>query len=110
MVPVHPDSELFELLGHVGVESQCELLACGDELVYSELLDVLLGMDSDVLLDLDLDGESVHVETGLVTDVVSVHPPVPDEDVLDGLVHGRSKVDGTGGVRWSVDEVEVLAL
>ena len=108
VVPIHPDSELLELLGHVGVESECELLACGGELVDSEFLDVLLRVHSDVLLDLDLDGKSVHVESGLVTDVVTLHPPVSDEDVLDSLVHGGSEVDRSSGVGWSVDEVELL--
>ena len=108
VVPIHPHPELLELLGHVLVEAQGELPAGVDELVYPERLDVLLGVDADVLLDLDLDREAVHIESGLVADVVSAHPPVSDQDVLDGLVHGRAQVDGPSGVRGAVDEVEPL--
>ncbi len=108
VVPIHPHPELLELLGHVVVESQSELLAGGDELVYPELLDVLLGVDADLLLHLHLDREAVHVEPGLVADVVPAHPPVPDQDVLHGLVHRRAQVDGAGGVRRAVHEVEGL--
>ena len=50
----------------------------------------------------------MHIESGLVADVVSAHPPVSDQDVLDGLVHGRAQVDGPSGVRGAVDEVELL--
>ena len=110
MLPVHPHPELLELLGHVGVEAQCEVPAGGHELVDPQLLDVLLGVDADVLLDLDLDGEAVHVEPGLVADVVAAHPPVPEQDVLDGLVHRGAQVDRSRGVGRSVDEVEPLAV
>ena len=109
IVPLHPDPELLELLGHVGAEALGELLAGGDELVDSQLLDVLLGVHADVLLHLDLDGEAVHVVPGLVADVVAAHPPVPEQDVLHGLVHRRPQVDGSGCVRGPVDEVEPLA-
>ena len=110
VVPIHPYSELLELLRHILTKSDSELLTGVDELVYSQLLDVLLRVDTDVLLDLDLDGESVHIESGLIADVVSVHAPVSYQDILDGLVHRGSEVDRTCSVWWSVDEVEFLAV
>ena len=125
MIPIHPDSELLELLGHVGLEGEGMLLACVNEIVDTDdVLDLFLGPDSDLirfavlvdpsgdvdlLLHLDLDGETVHVETGLVADVESVHPPVSQEDILDRLVECGTHVDVSRCVRRAVHEVESLS-
>ena len=107
VVPVHPDAQPLERVGHAGMQPVGEVLAGRDELVYADLVgDLLLGVDPDLLLDLDLDGEAVHVEPGLVADIVAVHPPVADEDVLDRLVHRRPEMDRSRRVRGAVEEVE----
>ncbi len=110
IVPVHPHSELFELLRHAGPQVQSVLLAGGYELVDAHvLLDLLLRVYAHLLLDLHFYGQTVHVESGLVADVEPVHPPISDHDVLDGLVHGRTQVYLSGGVRGAVAEIEVLS-
>ena len=52
------------------------------------------------------DGHSVVVPAGDVGGVVPPHGVGPGDDVLDGLVHGRSHVDGPVGERGAVVEVE----
>ena len=124
--PIHPYSELLELLSHARTEGECVLPTSVDEIVDTDdLLDLLLGPDTDLvglsvlvdpsgdldhLLDLDLDGETVHVVTRLVTDVKTVHPPVSEEDVLDGLVECGTHVDMSSGVWGPIDEIELLSV
>ena len=66
-------------------------------------------VDAVLLLDLDLDGGSVDVETEGEEHVASLHPVVPCGEVDEGVSGGMSEVEGTGGVPGGVvDTVDGL--
>ena len=99
-VPHHADAlEGLHLDPHVVLG---ELVAGGAELGDAHGLAVEL-----VLLDDGgLNGHAVVVPAGDIGGVVAPHGIGPGDDVLDGLVHGRSHVDGPVGERGAVVEIE----
>ncbi len=101
---VQPDPEGQKLVVHQLLVFHCELPALLDEGLDAELLDVLLGRKTERLLDLDLNGEAVHVVAGPVDHVPAVHALVTQDRVLDDLVPRSAEVDMPGGVWRAVHE------
>ena len=90
-----------------------------------DFLDLFLGPDTDLirfsilvdpsrycdlLLHLYLDGQSMHIESRLITDVVSVHSPVSNEYVLYRLVQGSTHVYVARRIWRTINEIESLAV
>ena len=106
VLEVEPDPERAELVGHQLAVLRSEGPALLDEPPDPVVLDLLLGDEAELLLDLDLDREAVHVVPGPVDHVPAPHPDLPEDRVLDDLVPGRAEVDVAGRVRRAVHEEE----
>ena len=91
--------------------AQHRLAALGVELGDAVALDVVLGVEAELLLDLELDRQAVAVPAALAVHVVAAHRPVAREDVLE---HAREHVVGAGtavrGRRTLVEDVRLGAL
>lgn len=75
----HAGREVGERVGVAGHG----LTALGVELGDAVRLDVLLAVEAQLLLDRELDRQSVAVPAGLAADVVALHGPEAGEDVLE---------------------------
>ena len=84
VVPVHPHSEPYRLLGLASRVCQDALLAEADEFGDAVGLDVALIGKAQVLLDVDLDPQPLAVEAVLVSLVAALHRPEPLEEILVG--------------------------
>ena len=82
VVPVHPVAEPDALLGLAGGERQHPLLAQAHELGDPVRLDVALGGEAEVALDVDLDPQALAVEAVLVPLVLAQHRVEPLVEVL----------------------------
>jgi hypothetical protein len=110
VVEVEPDTELPELLAHDLHMRHRKRPALFDERGDPVLFDIFLGGEAELVLDLHLDGEAVHVVAGPLDDVCSPHPVVAEDGVFYDLVPGGAEVDVAGGVRRSVDEKERFSI
>ena len=88
VVPVHPVAEPDALLGLAGGEGEHPLLAQAHELRDAERLDVALGREAQVALDVDLDPQALAVEPVLVALVLAQHRVEPLVQVLVGAAPG----------------------
>ena len=102
VVPVHPVTEPLGLLGDDVGEPVDAGLAHLDELPDAETLDVALGGEAKLLLDLDLDPQSLAVEAVLEPLPVPLHVAEAEEEVLVAaapcVVHAHRVVCGYGAV------------
>ncbi len=73
VVEVHPGPEVLELLAHQIFVGESELSALFDELGNAVFFDVGLVFEPELLLDFDLDRETVHVVTGTFDDMLAGH-------------------------------------
>ena len=99
---IHGLSEDLEVMGHLLDETVGILLAQLPVLLPGgvELVDAVL------LLHLDLDGSSVHIETQGEEHIASLHPVIPGGEVDEGISGGVSEMEGTGGVPRGVVDAE----
>ncbi len=88
VVPVHPHAEPDRLLGLAGGVGEDALLAQAHELGDAVGLDVALAGETEILLDVDFDPESLAVEAVLIALVAAVHGPEALEEVLVGAAPG----------------------
>ena len=79
---VQPYAEALELVIHQFLVGDRKIPAFFDERLNPELLNVFLGLKPELLFDLHLDREAVHVVPGPVDYVPSAHPVVPKDAVL----------------------------
>ena len=85
--------------------AQHRLAALGVELGHAVALDVLLGLEAELLLDLQLDRQPVAVPAALALDVVPLHRLVARKDVLeDAREHVMRARAAVGGGRPLVED------
>ncbi len=96
IVEIEPEAELArELvpLVEVGPHALAALLVERGDAV---ALDLILAVETELVLDLDLDRQAVRVPAGLADDAVAAHRPVAADEVLDrareGVVHAGTAV------------------
>src|SRR6187200_2529524 len=80
VAPVHPHAEPLRLARHHADVARDPLLAALGELGDAVLLDLALGVEAELLLDLDLDPQALAVEAVLVALVVTACGLVALED------------------------------
>ena len=102
VVPVHPVSEANRLASLDVGEPPHALLAQLHEFVDAEVLNVRLGLHTQISLDVDLDPQALPVKSILVALLEALHRLVALEDVLVGtppsVVNSHRVVGGDGAV------------
>jgi hypothetical protein len=93
VVEVDPERDALRQPVPVLEELHDRLAALGVELRDAVALDVVLGLEPELLLHGDLDGQPVAVPAALALDVAAAHGLVAREDVLE---HAREHVMGAG--------------
>src|SRR5262245_3720717 len=109
VAPVHPLAEPLRLADHHADIARDALLAALGELGDAVLLDLALGVEAELLLDLDLDPQALTVEAVLVALVVTARGPVALEDVLQRPAPGVVDAHRVVGRDRAVDEAEPRA-
>ena len=89
VVPVHPHAQADRLLRLAGREREHPLLAQGHEPVDAVRLDVALGREAEVALDVDLHPQALAVEPVLVALVLALHRV---EALVEVLVRATPRV------------------
>ncbi len=84
VVEVQPEADPLGQRVPVLEEGEHRLAALGVELRDPVLLDLGLGLDPELLLDGDLDGQAMRVPAAAALDVVAAHRAEAGEDVLEG--------------------------
>ena len=109
VVHVGPEGDALGQLLEVAHVAPHALAAFGVEGGDAVGLDVGLGAQAELLLDLDLDGQAVRVPAGLAGHAVAAHGLVAGEEVLEharhDVVHARASV---GRGRPLVEDEEVV--
>src|SRR5439155_8887106 len=108
VAPVHPLAEALRLLGHHADELRDPLLAALRELGEPVVLDLPLRVETELLLDLDLDPEALAVEAVLVALVEAPERLVALEDVLQRAAPGVVDAHRVVGRDRPVDEAPAL--
>ena len=117
VVPVHPVAQADGLLGLHGGVAQDTLFALAHEVLQAVVLDVLLGLEAQLLLDLDLHPQTLAVEAVLVAQLAAAHRPEAVEEVLVGAppavmdahrVVGRDRPIDEGPVRVALVQLAQL--
>ena len=109
VVPVHPHPEPDRLLGLARGEGQDALLAQRDELGDPVRLDVALGGEPEVALDVDLDPQALAVEPVLVALVLAEHRVEALVEVLVGAAPGVVDAHRVVGRDRAVEEAPLRA-
>ena len=107
VVPVHPHPEPDRLLGLARRVGQHALLAERHELGDPERLDVALGREPEVALDVDLDPQALAVEAVLVALVLAEHRVEALVEVLVGAAPGVVDAHRVVGRDRPVEEAPV---
>ena len=107
VVPVHPHPEPDRLLGLARGVGQDALLAQRHELGDAERLDVALGREAEVALDVDLDPQALAVEPVLPALVLAEHGVEALEEVLVGAAPGVVDAHRVVGRDRAVEEAPV---
>ena len=109
VVPVHPHPEPDRLLGLARGVGQDALLAERHELGDPERLDVALGREPEVALDVDLDPQALAVEPVLVALVLAEHRVEALVEVLVGAAPGVVDAHRVVGRDRAVEEAPAAA-
>ena len=100
-----PEAEPFGQFFPLAHVAENALDALVDERLDAECLDFLLGVDAQLLADLDLDRQAVRVPAGLALAEVSAHGLVTGEQVLDRAGEAVAGVrQAVGGRRAFVED------
>ncbi len=108
IVPVHPVAQADRLLGLQRGKAQHPLLTQVDEAGQAVLLDVALGGEAQVALDVDLDPQALAVEAVLVALVVALHGVEALVDVLVGAPPGMMHAHRPVGRDRAIDKGPAL--
>src|SRR5687768_4441210 len=106
LVVIEPEPDSLAHLFPVGLVSPDAFPAESVELLDADLLDLLLAADAELLLHLDLNGESVRVPAGTPCDVKSLHRAMAGEQVLDGPGENVMNTGASVGRRRSLEKDE----
>jgi cell envelope-related function transcriptional attenuator common domain len=110
VVPVHPHAEPDRLLGLARGVRQDALLAERHELGDPERLDVALGREAEVALDVDLDPQALAVEPVLVALILAEHRVEALVEVLVGPTPGVVDTHRVVGRDRTVEEAPSRAI
>ncbi len=110
VVPVHPHPEPDRLLGLAGGVGQDALLAQRHEAGDPERLDVALGGEAELALDVDLDPQALAVEPVLVALVLAQHGVKALVEVLVGAAPGVMDAHRVVGGDRAVEEAPLRAV
>ena len=110
VIEVEPDTEFPELVAHDLHVRHGERPALFDERGDPVLLDIFFGGEPELVLDLHLNGEAVHIVAGPLDDIPPLHSVVAEDGVFYDLVPGGAEMDVAGGIRRPVDEKERFSI
>ena len=110
VIPIHPLTETNRLVGDDGGEFFHALDALVGELVQTVSLDVVLGLEAELLLDLDLNPKTLRVKAVAVVGVAALHGMVLNESILEGSAPDVVDTHGVVGGDRAVDEAILRAV
>src|SRR5688572_8296086 len=102
VVVVEPEGDPLGKLLPIALVLEDALATEGVELLDAVGLDVLFALEAELLLDLELDGETVGVPASLPGDLASLRHLEPADQVLDGaredVMNPRPPIGGRGSL------------
>ena len=104
VVPVHPVAQAHGLAGLHGGEAQDARFAHAHELLQAVVLDVFLGGEAHLLLDVDLHPQALAVEAVLVAQLLALHGAEALEQVFIGASPAVMDAHGVVGGDGTIDE------
>ena len=94
VIPVHPLTESYRLLGDDARELLYTLDTLFGELIKTVSFDIVLGLKAKLLFNLDLDPKALRVKAVAVVGVAALHSVVFDKSILKSSTPGMVNTHG----------------